>query len=127
MGHLPKINVTSAGKKYFKVNGRRIYIESGVTRKQVLSIYKALQKTIKPKNNTNKTHNSAHAVVNINNGPSRRSRRPRKYVKFNSSQLIHCSARLQQVDQFRIRKTVVTKICSINYLMRLTGEQMLRN
>ena len=68
MGHLPKIHVASAGKKYFKVNGRRIYIESGVTRKQILSIYKALQKTIKPKNNTNKTRNSAHAVVNINNG-----------------------------------------------------------
>ena len=85
MGHLPKINVTSAGKKYFKVNGRRIYIESGVTRKQVLSIYKALQKTIKPKNNTNKTHNSAHAVVNINNGPSRRTNHRRRYVKFNST------------------------------------------
>ena len=70
MGHLPKIHVTSAGKKYFNANGRRIYIESGVTRKQILSIYKALQKTIKPKNNTNKTRNSAHAVVNINNGPS---------------------------------------------------------
>ena len=44
MGHLPKIHLTSAGKKYFKVNGRSIYIESGVTKKQVLSIYKAYRK-----------------------------------------------------------------------------------
>ena len=82
MGHLPKIHLTSAGKKYFKVNGRRIYIESGVTRKQVLSIYKALQKTIKPKTNN---INKASAVVNINNGPSRRTNRRRRYVKFNST------------------------------------------
>ena len=56
-----------------------------MTRKQVLSIYKALQKTIKPKTNTNKTHNFAHAVVNIKNGPSRRNNRRRRYVKFNST------------------------------------------
>ena len=78
MGHLPKIHVTSAGKKYFKVNSRRIYIESGVTRKQILSIYKALQKTIKPKNNN---VNKASAVVNITNGSSRKSNHRRRYVK----------------------------------------------
>ena len=44
MGHLPQINVTSTGKKYFNVYDRRIYIASGVSRKQILSIYKALQK-----------------------------------------------------------------------------------
>ena len=82
MDHLPKIHVTSTGKKYFNVNDRRIYIASGVTRKQILSIYKALQK---PKNNTNKTRNSAHAVVNINNGPTHRSKRQRRYVKFTST------------------------------------------
>ncbi len=82
MGSLPKINVTKSGKRYFKVNGRKIYIQAGVTRKQILSIYKALQKTIKTKTvNTNK----ASAVVNINNGPSRRSNRRRRYVKFNST------------------------------------------
>ena len=83
MGHLPKIHVTSTGKKYFNVNDRRIYIASGVTRKQILSIYKTLKKAIKPKKTRN-INKYAQTIVNINNAPSRRSYQPRKFVKLNS-------------------------------------------
>ena len=78
-----------------------------MTRKQILSIYKALQKTIKPKSNN---INKASAVVNINNGPSRRTNRRRRYVKFNSTinPLLRSGATSGPVSH--IRKTVVIEI-----------------
>ena len=72
------------GKKYFKVNGKRVVIKSKMTEKDLISIYKLLKK------NTNFTNarllapvrgkktqiiNSAKAVVNLHNPPAKRRRR----------------------------------------------------
>ena len=48
MGH-PIIHVTESGKRYFNVNGRKIYIERGVSQKTMTKIYKTSQKSVKPK------------------------------------------------------------------------------
>ena len=37
-----------SGKRYFNVNGRKIYIERGVSQKTITKIYK-LYKSVKPK------------------------------------------------------------------------------
>ena len=41
---MPLIHRSKSGKKYFTVNGQRVYIESGVTKKEVASLYKLLKK-----------------------------------------------------------------------------------
>jgi hypothetical protein len=74
MSKLPQIHITKTGKKYFIVNGKRIFINSKVTKQEILSIYKLLKRKMKlTKKATN--INSAKAIVNINNGPIRRRRR----------------------------------------------------
>ena len=88
MANLPKFYRSSAGMRYFVVNGRKVFIEPGVSKKQILSIYKTLKKTIKTKKRKPKTNKqSAQTVININNEPKRRNRsnRNRKYVKFGST------------------------------------------
>ena len=86
MANLPKFYRSSAGVRYFVVNGRKVFIEPGVSKKQILSIYKTLKKTIKTKKRK-QTKQSAQTVININNEPKRRNRsnRNRKYVKFGST------------------------------------------
>ena len=86
MANLPKFYRSSAGMRYFVVNGRKVFIEPGVSKKQILSIYKTLKKTIKTKKRK-QTKQSAQTVININNEPKRRNRsnRNRKYVKFGST------------------------------------------
>ena len=32
---LPKIHVTKNGKRYININGRKLYLEAGVTKKQI--------------------------------------------------------------------------------------------
>ena len=87
MANLPKFYRSNAGMRYFVVNGRKVFIEPGVSKKQILSIYKTLKKTIKIKKRKPKTKQSAQTVININNEPKRRNRsnRNRKYVKFGST------------------------------------------
>ena len=77
---LPKIHVTKNGKRYININGRKLYLEAGVTKKQILSVYKALQKTIKPKKPKIlyiPASNRASAVIKqyINTRPITRRRR----------------------------------------------------
>ncbi len=71
MAKLPKIKKTKTGRKYFTVNGRRIYIETGVTRKQIEAIYKTLLKAVPH------SVNKSQVVVNVGqqNAPRRRRRR----------------------------------------------------
>ena len=87
MANLPKFYRSSAGVRYFVVNGRKVFIEPGVSKKQILSIYKTLKKTIKTKKRKPQTKQSAQTVININNEPKRRNRsnRNRKYIKFGST------------------------------------------
>ncbi len=48
MAFLPTIYETRTGKRYFLLRGRRIYVESDVTKKEIRSIYKTLRDNIKP-------------------------------------------------------------------------------
>ena len=67
----PKIHVTEKGKRYFIVNGKRVYVNSKLTRKELSSLYKLLKKKIiSSKNKT--IRNTAQAIVNINQEPKQR-------------------------------------------------------
>ncbi len=73
MAKLPIINKTKTGRKYFTISGKRIYVEPGVTRKQIEGIYKTLKKAIKPSpKKVSANTNRASAVVNIHNEPVKR-------------------------------------------------------
>ena len=78
------------GKKYFKVNGKRVVIKSKMTEKEILGIYKLLKKKtnftngrlLAPvKGKTTKIYNSAKAVVNIHNPASTKRRRKRPHKR----------------------------------------------
>ena len=79
MGH-SIIHVRESGKRYFNVNGRKIYIERGVSQKTITKIYKTLQKSVKPKKAKLMyipAFNKASAVIKqyINTHPITRRRR----------------------------------------------------
>ena len=87
MANLLKFYVSRTGKRYFIVNGQKVFVEPSVSKKQVLAIYKTLKKNIKPKKRQKTNHpNRATTIVNINNEPKSRRKynRRRKFVKFNS-------------------------------------------
>lgn len=78
MGKKPILNVTKSGKRYFIVNGRKIFIKSHMTKDEVLAIYKLLKKSgpIKRKKKIRATNvNQASAVINQYVSPQRRRRK----------------------------------------------------
>jgi hypothetical protein len=86
MGTLPRIHKTKSGKRYFVVNGRKIFINSKMTKKEASAIYKLLRKNIgekKTKRNKSiksvKTSNKASAVIKqyINTEPQKRKAKPK--------------------------------------------------
>ena len=86
----PIIHVTQSGKRYFNVNGRKIYIERGVSQKTITKIYKTLQKSVKPKKAKLMyipASNKASAVIKqyINTHPITRRRRRRNHKKKSKS------------------------------------------
>ena len=44
MAKLPVVLVSKSGKRYFVVNGRKVYIESKMTKKEIIAIYRLLLK-----------------------------------------------------------------------------------
>ena len=69
------------GKKYFKVNGKRVVMKSKMTEKDLISIYKLLKKNINftkarllapVRGKKTQIINSAKAVVNIHNPLAKR-------------------------------------------------------
>lgn len=76
------IHVTKSGRRYFVVNGRKIYINSDMTKSQISAIYKLLLKSVNRTKNvkrpaTNKAV-TARATVNIHNAPPARRRQRSK-------------------------------------------------
>ncbi|HRP36494.1 MAG TPA: hypothetical protein PLS50_01655 [Candidatus Dojkabacteria bacterium] len=70
---MPVIHKTKKGKKYFLVNGERVYIEAKMSEKDIIGVYKMLKKKIRPQNKTSQINtNTAKSVVNITNPPRRR-------------------------------------------------------
>ncbi len=74
MSQAPRVYLKN-GKKYFKVNGKRIFIRSKMSEREIMDIYKLLKKTMQGKKT--KITNTARAVVNIHNPPAPRRRRRR--------------------------------------------------
>lgn len=69
----PKVYVNKKGK-FIMVQGKRVYLDSKLTKKELSGIYNLLLKKMKPKQ---KITNTAKAIVNITNPkPQRRRRRP---------------------------------------------------
>ena len=54
MAKLPAVKVTKNGKHYFLVNGRKVFIESNMTKREMMSIYKLLLKKEAEKENYKK-------------------------------------------------------------------------
>ena len=73
----PVIYLTKTGKKYFVVNGKRIFIDANMTKKEVTAIYKVLKKKFRSKKQKTQSQikNTAKAVVNITNPASRRRKK----------------------------------------------------
>ena len=44
MAKLPIVLISKSGKRYFVVNGRKVYIESKMTKKEIIAIYRLLLK-----------------------------------------------------------------------------------
>ncbi len=59
----PEIKKTKSGKHYFVVNGRKVYINSKMTKKQISGIYKLLVKNLKVKIKKRKVANKATATI----------------------------------------------------------------
>ena len=59
MAKLPSVKVTKNGKHYFLVNGRKVFIESNMTKREMMSIYKLLLKKVRPKKSTTKNVNNS--------------------------------------------------------------------
>jgi len=70
----PKIYVSKSGKRYFVVNERKVYINSKLTKKEIMSIYNLLKKNIKSKAKK-QTNRTASTIININTEPQNRKRR----------------------------------------------------
>ena len=92
----PIIHVTESGERYFKVNGRKIYIERGVSQKTITKIYKTLQKSVKPKKAKLMyipASNKASAVIKqyINTHPITRRRRRINHKKKSKSKELQSS------------------------------------
>src|SRR5689334_5901879 len=77
----PKINVTKTGKRYFVVNGRKVYITSDMTKREVTTIYKLLLKSV-PKPKRKVTFSNSNVINQyINSEPRRRRRRTKPKPK----------------------------------------------
>ena len=75
---MPTIYTSKSGKKYFIINKKRIFLNAKLTNKEVLTIYKLLKQKLRNKKTNNKVTNSAKAVINITNPPSKRRMTTRK-------------------------------------------------
>ncbi|HRP37660.1 MAG TPA: hypothetical protein PLS50_07685 [Candidatus Dojkabacteria bacterium] len=64
---MPKIHKTQTGKQYIIVNGKKVFLLPGMTKKEILSVYLLLKKTIPVKKRKKRSvpTNVARAVVNI--------------------------------------------------------------
>ena len=76
----PKIHVTKSGKRYFVVSGRKIYVTSDLTKKQITSIYKLLLKSV-PKPRKDRYTNTNVINQYIGQEPRRRRRRAKPKQK----------------------------------------------
>ena len=119
----PIIHGTESGQRYFNVNGRKIYIERGVSQKTVTKIYKTLQKSVKPKKAKLMyipASNKASAVIKqyINTHPiTRRRRRNHKRSQSQKNFNHHLMIQIEyQVADLHILRTVVTMILSTKQL-----------
>ena len=77
----PTIKTTKTGKRYFVVNGQKVFITKKMTKKEISSIYRLLKKRaslfpVKKK----KTNNSNKISINIDNS-SKRQRAPHRSEK----------------------------------------------
>ena len=63
MAKFPAVKITKNGKHYFLVNGRKVFIESNMTKREMMSIYKLLLKKVRPKKRTTKNVNNSSAVI----------------------------------------------------------------
>jgi len=82
MAKFPKIYVTKSGKRYFVVNGRKVYINSQMTKREIYSIYRLLHKTVRKKRNKKPKAtnvNTASAVIKqyINTPRTRTKTKPK--------------------------------------------------
>jgi hypothetical protein len=76
MTKLPTVKVTKSGKKYFVVNGRKIFIESNMTKREMMSIYKLLLKKVQPKRTTKNVNKSSATIKQyFNHNPYRTRQR----------------------------------------------------
>ncbi len=75
MTKLPVLKVSKNGKRYFVVNGRKVFIEAKMTKPEIIAIYKVLLKNV-PSKRVNKNVNKATAVIKqyISNQPARKRR-----------------------------------------------------
>jgi len=72
---MPKIYRTKSGKKYFVINGRKVFVSSKLSTKEILAIYKILARNVKKTKKREATNvNKATAIVNITH-PTRRRRK----------------------------------------------------
>ena len=73
MPKVPKIYVTKTGKKYFIINGQKIFFSLKLKKREVIAIHKFLSKSIpKQRKTVSPSHTTkASAVVNIHNEPTR--------------------------------------------------------
>ncbi len=76
----PKIYVTKRGRRYFIVNGEKIFISADMTKKEISAIYKLLLKSIpKPRKKVSDGNaNKASAVVHIHSSDVQEPRRKRR-------------------------------------------------
>ena len=69
-----KVYVSQSGKKYFVINGKKIYINTRLSKKEIMKIYNLLKKNMK-------ITNSAKAVVIIHTAAPTKRRRRRGVTK----------------------------------------------
>ena len=69
-----EVYVSQSGKKYFVINGEKIYINTRLSKKEIMKIYNLLKKNMK-------ITNSAKAVVNIHNAAPTKRRKRRVVTK----------------------------------------------
>jgi len=61
----PKIYVSKSGKRYFVVNERKVYINSKLTKKEIMSIYNLLKKNIKSKAKKQTNRTASTIIISI--------------------------------------------------------------
>src|SRR5689334_21587768 len=83
----PIVKVSKSGIRYFVVHGRKVIIESNMTKGEIASIYKVLLKSIPKKRRHATILNNSSAIIKqyINTEPRRKTRRYTRNKPFVSS------------------------------------------